>query len=86
MDWDALARAAAPQHLQFSHPDFAAEPGAENSGLTALAGGVLGEQVTDSSTHTPAQSPLIADDKIGRNQPCPCGSGKKYKHCHGRLQ
>ncbi len=21
----------------------------------------------------------------GRNQPCPCGSGKKYKHCHGRL-
>ncbi|MBU2759847.1 preprotein translocase subunit SecA [Acidithiobacillus sulfurivorans] len=86
MDWDALARAAAPQHLQFSHPDFAAEPGAENSGLTALAGGVLGEQLTDSSTHFPAQSPLIADDKIGRNQPCPCGSGKKYKHCHGRLQ
>jgi len=86
MDWDALARAAAPQHLQFSHPDFAAEPGAENSGLTALAGGVLGEQLTDSSTHSSAQSPLIADDKIGRNQPCPCGSGKKYKHCHGRLQ
>ncbi len=23
--------------------------------------------------------------KVGRNQPCPCGSGKKYKHCHGRL-
>jgi preprotein translocase subunit SecA len=23
--------------------------------------------------------------KIGRNDPCPCGSGKKYKHCHGRL-
>ena len=22
--------------------------------------------------------------KIGRNEPCPCGSGKKYKHCHGR--
>jgi SEC-C motif-containing protein len=22
--------------------------------------------------------------KIGRNDPCPCGSGKKYKHCHGR--
>jgi len=26
-----------------------------------------------------------AGDKIGRNDPCPCGSGKKYKHCHGRL-
>ena len=24
--------------------------------------------------------------KVGRNQPCPCGSGKKYKHCHGRLE
>ena len=24
--------------------------------------------------------------KIGRNEPCPCGSGKKYKHCHGRIQ
>ena len=22
--------------------------------------------------------------KAGRNDPCPCGSGKKYKHCHGR--
>ena len=24
------------------------------------------------------------DKKVGRNDPCPCGSGKKYKHCHGR--
>ncbi len=24
--------------------------------------------------------------KVGRNQPCPCGSGRKYKHCHGRLR
>ncbi|MBK8388767.1 MAG: SEC-C domain-containing protein [Saprospiraceae bacterium] len=23
------------------------------------------------------------EDKIGRNDPCPCGSGKKYKNCHG---
>jgi preprotein translocase subunit SecA len=23
--------------------------------------------------------------KVGRNDSCPCGSGKKYKHCHGRL-
>jgi preprotein translocase subunit SecA len=22
---------------------------------------------------------------VGRNEPCPCGSGKKYKHCHGKL-
>ncbi|MFN9708700.1 MAG: SEC-C metal-binding domain-containing protein, partial [Burkholderiales bacterium] len=24
--------------------------------------------------------------KVGRNDPCPCGSGKKYKHCHGALK
>jgi len=23
--------------------------------------------------------------RVGRNEPCPCGSGKKYKHCHGQL-
>ena len=27
-----------------------------------------------------------ADKKVGRNELCPCGSGKKYKHCHGALQ
>jgi len=26
-----------------------------------------------------------AGPKVGRNDPCPCGSGKKYKHCHGKL-
>ncbi|MBP6686811.1 MAG: preprotein translocase subunit SecA [Lacibacter sp.] len=30
------------------------------------------------------QEPLIAGPKIGRNDPCPCGSGKKYKQCHGK--
>jgi preprotein translocase subunit SecA len=29
--------------------------------------------------------PADAGTKVGRNEPCPCGSGKKYKHCHGRL-
>lgn len=30
--------------------------------------------------------PFVRDErKVGRNEPCPCGSGKKYKHCHGRL-
>jgi len=26
---------------------------------------------------------VTVDDKVGRNDPCPCGSGKKYKKCHG---
>ena len=33
-----------------------------------------------------AQAQIVRDGaKVGRNDPCPCGSGKKYKHCHGRL-
>ena len=34
----------------------------------------------------PQQPYVRPDRKIGRNEPCPCGSGKKYKHCHGKLQ
>src|SRR5690554_2250404 len=30
-------------------------------------------------------APVGEVPKVGRNEPCPCGSGKKYKHCHGRL-
>ena len=82
VDWDVIARAAQPQHLQFSHPDFSAAavvPAIENAGLTAAGLGVVGEQET-------GHSPVANEDKVGRNQLCPCGSGKKYKHCHGRLQ
>jgi preprotein translocase subunit SecA len=32
------------------------------------------------------QRPIRKQPKVGRNQPCPCGSGKKFKHCHGRLE
>ena len=34
---------------------------------------------------TPTLRPLHAAPRIGRNDPCPCGSGKKYKQCHGKL-
>lgn len=33
----------------------------------------------------PNQPVVNSDPKVGRNDPCPCGSGKKYKNCHGRL-
>ncbi|MHB8232759.1 MAG: preprotein translocase subunit SecA [bacterium] len=32
------------------------------------------------------QKPIVKPKKIGRNEPCPCGSGKKYKNCHGNNQ
>jgi preprotein translocase subunit SecA len=31
----------------------------------------------------PKQQPVVAEKKVGRNDPCPCGSGKKFKNCHG---
>jgi preprotein translocase subunit SecA len=34
----------------------------------------------------PPQRPVRAAPKVGRNQPCPCGSGKKFKNCHGVLE
>jgi preprotein translocase subunit SecA len=35
----------------------------------------------------PAVAPFVRQmPKVGRNEPCPCGSGRKYKHCHGALQ
>ncbi|MFN8209130.1 MAG: SEC-C metal-binding domain-containing protein [Bacteroidales bacterium] len=30
-----------------------------------------------------APQPVRVEKKVGRNDPCPCGSGKKYKNCHG---
>ncbi len=30
-------------------------------------------------------APIKVEKKVGRNDPCPCGSGKKYKHCHGKI-
>lgn len=38
------------------------------------------EALNENQSNTPAIS-----DKIGRNEPCTCGSGKKYKHCHGKF-
>jgi preprotein translocase subunit SecA len=40
---------------------------------------------TDQATEKPQQPVERQAPKVGRNDPCPCGSGKKYKHCHGKL-
>ena len=42
-------------------------------------------QAVDPSGEPAEKRPMKRDDnKVGRNDPCPCGSGKKYKHCHGQ--
>jgi preprotein translocase subunit SecA len=55
-----------------------------------LADASLAPAVSGRSSLTPQRAPQrdprdpTSWGKVGRNEPCPCGSGKKYKHCHGR--
>jgi preprotein translocase subunit SecA len=39
----------------------------------------------DDAAEATLQQPIQSGPKVGRNDPCPCGSGKKYKQCHGKL-
>ena len=68
---------AQTRKMQFQHPETggygADEEAAQAQALAAQGMGVLA---------TPAARD---ESKVGRNDPCPCGSGKKYKQCHGRL-
>ena len=41
------------------------------------------EDITDLEILLNPRKPMIAENKVKRNQPCPCGSGKKYKKCCG---
>jgi len=44
--------------------------------------GALADTASTDEEHKPFTR---AGHKVGRNDPCPCGSGKKYKQCHGKL-
>jgi preprotein translocase subunit SecA len=43
-------------------------------------------QAVDPKAETSGHQPIVRTEgeRIGRNDPCPCGSGKKFKQCHGR--
>ena len=43
------------------------------------------EEVQESEKKINEKFDQLSSKKIGRNEPCPCNSGKKYKHCHGSL-
>jgi preprotein translocase subunit SecA len=72
---------AAPQKMVFSAPTVSAPPAAA---ARPAAGGPpgFGRPAPAAPSMAPVQQ-LRAEDKVGRNDPCPCGSGKKYKKCHG---
>ncbi len=42
-------------------------------------------QAHSNTQHQEVTQPIVAEKKVGRNEPCPCGSGKKYKNCHGKV-
>ena len=46
---------------------------------------LLAQSHSDTQQRTITQ-PIRVEKKVGRNDPCPCGSGKKYKNCHGKLE
>jgi len=61
-----------PREMHFVHP--------------TIDGGGQPEEGEGAEEVATAQRPVTrTQPKIGRNEPCPCGSGKKYKHCHGKL-
>jgi preprotein translocase subunit SecA len=64
------------RRMQFQHEEMSAldMPDAQPEGDEA--------QVAAAAA---APAPMRSEPKIGRNEPCPCGSGKKYKHCHGQI-
>jgi preprotein translocase subunit SecA len=70
-DVDLVERKPAPPPMIFHHPS-APNTLTGQSGNTARA-----EEIK--------QPYVRGERKIGRNEPCPCGSGKKYKQCHGKL-
>jgi preprotein translocase subunit SecA len=60
------------------------DPGTAPAPRSPLRGG-NGQQPPAALTR-PMAPRATAVPKAGRNEPCPCGSGKKYKHCHGQMQ
>jgi len=77
---ERLARALQLQHAEAISPIQA------GSGLEGAAAGAAGASGPGQAS-APATAPFVrAVPKVGRNEACPCGSGKKYKHCHGALQ
>jgi len=70
-DVDAIEeQRRAPVRMEYQHADASAMDGQE----------------AEQAQQGEIEQPFVRDGrKVGRNEPCPCGSGKKYKQCHGKL-
>jgi len=57
--------------------------GLDRSQMKEERGDMLSQANSDTQEKQKPQ-PVKVEKRVGRNDPCPCGSGKKYKHCHGK--
>jgi preprotein translocase subunit SecA len=91
-----LMRALQAQHAEVGSllsGDGAGDPAQAQAALAAAAASPAARAGLRPSAPPPAPpggpdaaGPFVRGErKVGRNEPCPCGSGKKYKHCHGAL-
>jgi preprotein translocase subunit SecA len=79
----------AAEELKFRHAEASAlaqpQPAAQAAGQAAAVGGG-GRPMPAPPQAQASVQPFVRDGrKVGRNEPCPCGSGKKFKQCHGKL-
>ncbi len=70
------------RNVSYTHADFDDIAGTTGGDTEDIA---LALQQRPETEEAAAPQPIRRGQKIGRNDPCPCGSGKKYKHCHGKL-
>lgn len=64
-----------PKSMEFSHSEL-------ESGVTEER--FLSKSQAKNSSPIKVEKVISGENKVGRNDPCPCGSGKKYKNCHGK--
>jgi preprotein translocase subunit SecA len=79
----ALRKAEGQVAQQLSYTSSSSTTGAGASGHSTVAGGPSPAAQAAAAAAAQTSGTVIRDDKTGRNDPCPCGSGQKYKKCHG---
>ncbi|MFL9905116.1 MULTISPECIES: preprotein translocase subunit SecA [Paraburkholderia] len=76
------------ENVEFRHAEFAeaAAAAAAPAAAEAATAAMIGDAMSHASSHGVASDVSVDSvPKVGRNDPCPCGSGKKYKQCHGKI-
>jgi preprotein translocase subunit SecA len=71
--------------LTYSHAESAGMSYAQAAGGGEAQGGMPPSGGAPSSAPAGKRQPIRVEHTVGRNDPCPCGSGKKYKKCHGAM-